>query len=124
MFPQKILTFHSWDLYIENSSVLSRFGLHDPKSHLIQSIEVRECSETAWLQGSEPDSVPNHLGEDKSKRNFAEPLRANENFFGNSFRTMHGSRHLKNIAFSLKLAMTFALVFENLYFINTVTGKR
>jgi hypothetical protein len=56
-------------------------------------------------------------------RSFAEPLRAKEKTFGNSFRTIQGQRHFKKIAISLKLAMAFALVFLNLYFINTVTGK-
>jgi hypothetical protein len=31
MFPQKILTFHSWEIFTENSAVPLRFGLHDPK---------------------------------------------------------------------------------------------
>jgi hypothetical protein len=31
MFPQQILTFHSWKIYTENSSVLLRFELHDPQ---------------------------------------------------------------------------------------------
>jgi hypothetical protein len=37
-------------------------------------------------------------------RTFAEPLRAKEKTFGNSFRTIQGQQHFKKIAISLKLA--------------------
>ncbi len=53
MFPQKILIFYSWDLYIENSSVLSRFFDGMIRNHTTYiADEVRECSDVAWMQGS------------------------------------------------------------------------